>query len=828
MKHPPFPARKGVLFSFFLPVLIAVLAGTVHAQTYDFVGLVQDGQRGEAIGNAELTTPEGKRLGVSQSTGRFEVQVNNRRAHVIFKKQGYKDLDIDLGELPNLIDVEISMESNVQELAEVTTFTKRPNHDPNQAQSIDELESLQGMRIDLNDHLRQLHGVAGMNEYTNDISVNGSRTQDVTHYLGHSHIPSLRHLDFGFPGNQSLLNPRLLKSVTLSDNMAKGPVNQGNASALVYDLKDGDPEAIHGDLLIGSVDDELNMNGYWGGRTLLLSLRRLDDNALGNLGSKFFTSPKDAKVKSNGNPCDTCAHLNAPLTFTSGDLFFSTFKRDSTGAFSRHSLIVLSDDFFIQQDVGTSTTSAIARDIVDGHQGAWLYSYESVSPSSSGDWEWGFSTLIRDYEDAFADTLPQALNNDLSVPAWYRAGNGNNDVTYRLGDNSQKDWQSIWSGQWSPSAKTFGAQTSYALELEYHHQHRIFPDQPTTSNLDRNLSRDLGLTNMLYRLRWNLPKKRGLDASLGMALGYQGQSDGLSSPFSADQAGLLTPLPLASLRYTNPLGEDHKVFSEIAVRQTTDFKPVGYDTLRAKSTPSAEALIGGDGAIGNPMRYAWSGYTRVYLNPNLPTPDVFWNYAEQRSSDYARVSGINASFNWLPSHHVGIGINGSSIQGTYHMKDGLGSLPWESNRTADVVTNLRLLPRDDSLLSFIFTYTVSNGRPLYEYRGLWDTTGADHVSKQRSVYQSSTFPEVSRKRLDMRINIDLKSSWRPLESMRFFFEMDNIGSAYEGTLGNWLGGDNKRQRGWSRPAAGNGDLQPVVTKGLGFFIMFGLEGHLKI
>ena len=95
------------------------------AQTYDFVGLVQDGERGEPIGGVEISTPDGKKLGVSQSTGRFEVTVINRRAHVLFRRQGYKDLNLDLGELPNLIDVEVSLESAVQELSEVTTYTTR-------------------------------------------------------------------------------------------------------------------------------------------------------------------------------------------------------------------------------------------------------------------------------------------------------------------------------------------------------------------------------------------------------------------------------------------------------------------------------------------------------------------------------------------------------------------------------------------------------------------------------------------------------------------------------------------------------------------------------
>jgi len=833
LSRPFFIARGGI---FFLLGLLIFPVTQARAQTYDFVGLVQDGERGEAISGAEIFTPDGKKLGVSQSTGRFEVTVNNRRAHVIFKHQGYQDLDLDLGELPELIDVEVSMESNVQELAEVTTHTKRPSHDPNEAKSIDELESLQGMRIDLNDHLRQLHGVAGMNEFTNDISVNGSRTQDVTHYLGQSRIPSLRHLDFGFPGNESVLNPRLLKSITLADDPSKGPVNQGNASALVYDLQDGDPEAIHGDFVVGSVDEEANLNGYWDGRTLLFSGRLLDNTALGNLGSNFFTTPKSSRLQNNGQPCNSttnqCNNLpdDSALKFSSGDLFFGTFKRDSTGAYSRHSLIYLEDDYRVLEDESNEASEEFPVALVQGSQGAWLYSYESVTPGTSGDWQTGFSVLLRDYQDAYHDTVFQTQNNGLESP-WYEANIPvGGTVNYELGQNEQTDFQTIWSGQWSPTAKSFGAQVSYGEELEYHHQNRTFADIPADYNEDSTVKSDYLLADFAYRLHWNLTKKRGLDASLGASGGFQGRTTSLFTPFAKQDPGFLTPLPLLSLRYTNPLGDDHKVFAEAAARQSTDFQPSGYDAIKAKTTPSDEFLFGGDGAVGSPFRYAWSGYTRWYLHPALPSPEVFWNYAETRSSDYAHVNGANLTLNWLPSHHAGMGINGSVINGDYHMTDGT-SLPWESNRTLDVVSNLRILPRDDSLLSFIFTYTVSNGRPLYEYRGLWNDTaqgGRGQTTNQRAVYQSTQYPEVSRKRLDMRINIDLKSHWRPLESTRFFFEADNLFANYNGTLDGWLGGTNQRQRGWTRPADGGGDLDPVVIKGLGLFIMFGIEGHLKI
>jgi hypothetical protein len=225
------------------------------------------------------------------------------------------------------------------------------------------------------------------------------------------------------------------------------------------------------------------------------------------------------------------------------------------------------------------------------------------------------------------------------------------------------------------------------------------------------------------------------------------------------------------------------------------------------------------------VRYAWSLYGRGYLEPSLPAPEVFWNYTETRVSDYAYVRGANATANYLPNHHVGLGVNASVIQGDYHLEDG-GHLPWESNRWLDLVANLRVLPRSDSMLSFIFTYGTHNGAPLYEYRGLWDT-GLNQSTGTRSIYSSRDFPEVSRQRLDMRINLDLKSRWRPLESMRFFFEADNLFADFDETWADWLGGSNQRRRGWTRVNS-NGDLEPVVTRGLGLFIMFGLEGKLKI
>ena len=844
-------APRALPFFFATLVLLALSAAPARAQTWEFVGTVIDDVRGQPVEGVEIFLADGRRLGATAASGRFEVTVNNRRANLVFRRDGYRDLELSLAELPRLIDVDILIESAVQELDELTAVAPRRALDPSGAQTIEELESLQGMRMDLNDHLRQLHGVAGMNEYTGDISVHGSRTQDVTHYLGRSRVPSLRHLEFGFPGNQSVLNPRLLKSVTLADNAARGPVNQGNASALVYDLQEGDPENIRGDVVLGSTNRELNLSSYWGERTNLFSARYLDPNGLGALGRQFFATPKDSRVDcrkaaEDGTPC---RELDDPLRFSSLDIFFSTFRRDTTGAYARHTLIVLDDRYEVREDKSLTPQNVDPQILVDGFQGAWLYSYETVRPTDKGDWEWGFSWLSRNYDDSYRDTIPRTTITE--ARPWFPSLG--TEVENLIGNGGRKDRQFILTGSWSPDERFLGALPSYGVELEHTQQSRryrnIFLDGRSVgggsgSNIARpnNIEHNLTVAQGSYRLAWNLGRGHRVESSVGAMYAMDNgtcencrfvePSGGQAGRWgeNGSTSGRIPFLPLASTRYTYPLTDEHSVFAEAALRQSVVIEPVGVNELGTKATPSVEGKVGGTGFLLDPLRYAWSGYIRMYHDPSLPIPEVYWNYAEQRKASDALVQGGNLTLNYLPGHHVGLGMNASVIQGEYRMEDG-GTLPWESNRVLDLVANLRFLPRSDSLLSFIVSYGVQNGAPLYEHRGLWQAvpsdSGTGYSTGRRSVYAHGSNPSVSRQRLDARVNLDLKSAWRPLESMRFFFEATNIFANYDSGPGGWLGGENERRRGWTR-AGDNGDLEPVVTRGLGLFLMFGIEGKLKI
>ncbi len=806
------------IFSLAVLVLCIFARAPVFSQTYEVVGLVLNEEKGQPIGQVEISMSSGKVLGHSQSNGRFAVTVNSRSAVLSFKRHTYKTLDLDLADLSELIDIEVTMESDVLELNEVDTTAQAQVKQLGLAKTMEELELMQGMRIDLNDHLRQLPGVSGMNEFTNDISVWGSRTNDVTHYLGQSRIPSLRHLDIGFPGNQSVLNPRLLKSITVSDNLAKGPLNQGNASALVYDLKDGDPNNITGDIVFGTVNRELNMTGYWGGRTFLLSGRYLEPTFLANLGQKFFTDSKDSRLKNQGKPCDstmTCKDLKDAFKFRTMDTYVGTFYRDSTGAYARHSVMGLDDTYEVNQDVSKSLTATDAQTIVKGTQDGVMYAYEALTPHETGDLTYAFGLLRKNREETFRDTLATSYNASTSPP-WYPVDG--NIVQNLIGNADAQDVQINSSFQWNANEKFWGASMGYGLDLEYLQENRTFTDIRLTANPPVDLAQDYALTTGLYRLQWQLSGKQTLDAAVGAAFIYQ-------DAFKGTDAGLKPPAPLATVRYSRPVWKDATVYAEAAIRQNTALEPNSHNHLDAFATSSAEGKIGVEATHTDAMRFTASLYSRVYKDPRLPAPEVYWNYAETQVSDFAYANGGNVTAMWLPSHHFGINVNASVVQGEYHLKND-AYLPWEANRTLDLVSNLRVVPRRDSLLSFILTYGVNNGAPLYEYDGLYDLS-KNQTTLQRTIQPSRDFPTVSRQRTDVRINLDLKSHWRPLDCMRFFFEADNIFADANSAAFTWLGGDNRRRRGWTR-ANYEGDLRPVVTKGMGLFIMFGFEGRLLL
>lgn len=800
-----YSAERLLSLILFLSLILLITRGWAAAPVY-VVGTVFDDDTGEPIPWVNVHTRSGKSLGQSNSRGRFELEVESRQAILIFKRHGFLDHEADLSDYPELIDIEIGLKTTARELKTLQVQSDKIKKGDNfKKQTVDELEQYSGMRIDLNDHLQNMNGVQIPTESSSDISVYGGRTQDASHYLGQLRIPNMRHLDFGFPGNQSVINPRLLRSVSVQDNLAEGPLNQGNSSAIQYELKQGDPERITGDLVFGTINRELNLSSYWDRRTWLFSIRTLQPTFLANLGKHYYTIPKVSRLGrgcADGIPCD---YLKDPINTSTIDLFLGTFETDTIGGFSRAFFLLSGDDFEVEEDISSDPNSTVAQVVEKGEQINGLLSYERVIPGESGELQYALGGFSGVSSRLNKDT---SATDDINLWPWYSAASQS-----KMGQTDIRELKALTNVQWDPDSPLWGANYSYGLELNYLNETREFSDK--TSNQNYNTDQSMLEGTGLLRLKWEH------DKSLWTS----------SAGINYFTGGL--PLPVLQGRYTRSIFDSFSGYGDISLRQSTSFEPVDINEVAAYTTTSMEAKTGVTGSTPGNINFTCDLYTRYYHKPLLPEPDVYWNYKELRSADYAMVFGTNLSATWQPWHHFAMSVNGSVVQGDYYLSDG-GALPWEANRTLSLVSNLRIVPRRDSLLSIIITYNVNNDQPIYEYELPQHPIGgvnSRNDKETRYIKQSVEYPTVSRQRLDARLNLDLSSTWRPLDKARLFFQVSNIFADYDGSFLGWLGGNNAKQRGWTRisPNSNNsGDLTPIVIQGLGLFILFGFEMNFSI
>ena len=181
----------------------------------------------------------------------------------------------------------------------------------------------------------------------------------------------------------------------------------------------------------------------------------------------------------------------------------------------------------------------------------------------------------------------------------------------------------------------------------------------------------------------------------------------------------------------------------------------------------------------------------------------------------------------------------------YYLENG-SHLAREANRSLDFVSNMRIVPRSDSLISVIITYSVNNDVPIYEYQIIRGDFENDQGKieqgdvGQRRIRQSTETPLVSRQRVDIRLNLDLNSKWKPLDGTRFFFQATNLFAPFNSGPFSYLGGSNQKQRGATRledwyskrntPGGSTSDglVTPLLIDGLGLFILFGFEMDFSI
>jgi hypothetical protein len=531
---------------------------------------------------------------------------------------------------------------------------------------------------------------------------------------------------------------------------------------------------------------------FWDAFTI--SFRWLDPSMLKNMGEKFFTEFKkrDAACGGSAAECQAPESKN-PFSLSAWDLYSHFSGKDSSGAKWALTTLMSRDEYQVNQDTSLVVDSVNSATLIGGDQ-----AYNAIIGEYAGAdglaWHTGW------IQESVADTLRDTtgFRSDSNVQG---------DDSFRnfidAGRRSQTHY--VIGADDLLSKKLLGADVSWAAEYERTQSDRTW--------MDYNRSREGALSGnfleALGRLAWKGAKNKVIVGA------------GLSSLITGGQ------MPIASVDWDRKLDSAFglHVFSGGAWRSQYTVRNDGREVVGFLNSGASGKL--GMGVDTRTIKASIHGFGRYYPDPEFPEPKGFWHYKEQAQADMAWVSGLSGTAEYRTSHHFSLQSNLSSVYGEYAMQGG-SSITWPANVRLEMSTHLRLYPRTDSLISVIVSHRAAWHRPLYSYT----IQLADAVQQgTRTIHESGMYTDLFR--TDVRVNLDLKSAWKPLESVRFFLEADNVFEPLGMTALTWLGSDNARERSQVvLDADGNSDngieLVPFMAKGMGLYVQFGVEGNLGI
>lgn len=688
------------------------------------------------------------------------------------------------------------------------------------------------MRFDLQEHLRTLPGVAGTREFSSELSIFGSRTADVSHVLGPFAIPNLRHLDQSFPGNQSVLNPRVLQSVTVEHDPVNGPLEQGLASALRYQPRRASPDKYELTGSIGLTNREINLFGPVGDGGVVLSARWLDPSILRHLGDRFFAG-------SSGTSAADRTGNEGPVSkfdLTAMDGFARV--EQGIGSFA---LAVTTLAAFDEYDVKLKTSSLAPGGglrtesfvpITQGNRGDWV-----AFTDLQGDLESGF---LQAYAGIIARSEAQLLSDTTLFAVPDEVDNANRT-------QSPEDW-AAWTkssqdlragGLFRLGAPVLGAEAELlgAVDLieEEWAQGRSFrrsvgfgidDERVSLSDLDGNgipsaIQRTTSWTRSRSsaRLRWTVDEAR-----YGLAAG------GLW----VDGPGWNTELTASAMRPAFGIGW----VGNASLRAQEGTRATAPGRMEVVTTTGTELKLGGGKRVGF-VDLTATVYGRDLKDPSLPSPEFWWAFPISNQAEGAQVIGGTLQARIDSYKRIKALVNLSRVQGEYAMKNG-SVLEWEANRDLDMLTEFKIHPMEDTLFSVILTHFASLGKPQYVYR-LDTLSRSVEVSGDETVAGGS--PKRDAFRTDLRLELDMPVKVSPMQGMRFYLELQNVFSGFDAGWAKVLGGDNFRARSL-QPISVSRNInptpnqvtniqkvvgaRPTYARGTELFFTFGVEGSLGI
>lgn len=788
---------------FWIVLLSAILSWA--ATPTPIVGVVLESESDLPLEDVQVTYRSGKNLGKTSSDGRFEFTVDSRNAALVFKKDGYDSVFVELQDYTDLLDMVVTLSSNLRDLGASTIVGggEPIKWEPERTVAVDKLEDAAGMRFDLTEHLSQMPGISGQKDFSSALYYDGSRAGDVAYHLGRLRIPNMRHLDVGFPGNLSVVNPHILSGIEIHDHYGSGPIGQGLATSVQYM-----PEQTEGKWglkgAVGLTLQEVVVDAPWlFWDSFRFAFRRLDDEMLKNLGEKFFTefrkrggdcNEENCKVKTSSDPFDLSAF----------DVYAQLNGSDSMGNTWALRTLYSSDEYSIRQDTTSFIDESNSINIMEGHQEYLVVGAEYAS-------RFGTSAHAGFVRESVGDTLRDTTG-------FRQVGeDGSRDITSFI-DGYDYTHTTISGGlDKNFKGQLIGANLSGAALYEHHIVEREFIEAGGAHSDDYTT----GVLSGTGRLDWK-----------------QDYSEYILSLGAVADAMDHKAEPTASLDVEKNLsGTDSaywRLFGNAAYR--SDWKAYySHGDLTGRLEAGTSAKLG----LGYRSKYLdvqASGFGRYYNDPLLPLPKAYAQYDDVTDIDFAWVAGAAAKLEWKTSHHFSMASNISSVYGEYELEGSDRSLPWEANSRLDIVSHFRYYPRKDSIVSVILTHHAALHRPLYYYEitPAYSVQDGDDVIRRNGTRRLKDLGEFTDLfRTDLRVNLDLQTERYFFKNARFYLEVDNIFAKLDVAALKFLGSENERERSWvtqdNDGKDGNGyDLVPFMAKGMGLYLQFGVEVQLGI
>lgn len=782
--------------------IVALCAALVFAATpTPIVGVVLEAGSDLPLDGVQITYRSGKVLGKTSSDGHFEFTVDSKNAILLFQKEGFDSVVVELQDFADLLDMVVTLSTDLRDLGSSTIVGggEPVKWEPEHTVAVDKLEDAAGMRFDLTEHLSQMPGISGQKDFSSALYYDGSRAEDVAYHLGRLRIPNMRHLDVGFPGNLSVVNPHILSGIEIHDHYGSGPIGQGLATSVQYL-----PEQTKGEWGLkgaaGLTVQEVMLDApFFIWDSFRFAFRRLDDEMLKNLGEKFFTEFR----KRDGDCTEDCRVKSSdPFDLSAFDIYAQLNGSDSLGNTWALRTLYSADEYSIKQDTSTAYDQVNSIDIIEGKQNYFVVGAEYVSK---------FGT------SAHAGYVRESVGDTLRDTTGFRK-NATTDAGAAFIDGYEFTHSTISAGlDKNFKGRILGAGLSGAVLFEEHLVERDYPDFGGTISDDY----DAFVLSGTGRFDWK-----------------QDYSEYILSLGGVADAAEHNAEPTASLDADVNLSDNDsaywRLFGNAAYR--SDWKSYYDDgNLAGRLEKGSSAKLG----FGYRSKYfegLASGFGRYYFDPVMPMPKAYAQYKDLTGADYAWVFGASAKMEWKTSHHFSMASNLSTVYGEYEL-DGGSSLPWEANSRLDIMSHFRYYPRKDSMISVILTHHAAWHRPLYYYEITPSSTQVDEKGRSERINGTRRLKDMNEFtdlfRTDVRVNLDIHREKGFFRDARFYLELDNIFSKLDVDALRFLGAENARERSWvtrdNDDNSTNGyDLVPFMAKGMGLYFQFGVEVKLGI